>query len=434
MRFRLPRASSRRPLSSSTDALSDSVRIAASGWFSSCTTPADICPSAASLPAWIRSFCNARNSAVRSTTRASRLSWAACKARRETCCWRSARRRCATATISSSSTAQASAALTAAFRAAARAGVSSSSSTMRHRPRFAVRFRGQVVDAVEPHTLGLLVEPLAQLPVQRCQVGIAVGAVLGGFGTQRRRQRRQRTHPPAALRGQDHHVARIEHEHVAGQLGPGALHGVQTHLDGGHAALRSPLLQRVGQVVAGAAGGEADAEEAPAAVRQRVAHIGPEREVGAQRRPGLPGIGGSHGQARTVGHVEVVCAGRRRDATQVAADALAQRRVVGRRQQFEHLRRRLQQRRQVVEAGQFAVQPCSDHIEAFLRVGMQLVECGAQRQRMTQPGRTGGEGQSQAAPTSASACGAGSSLAAHSRPARRARPDRPTVDGDCARR
>ena len=79
-----------------------------------------------------------------------------------------------------------------------------------------------------------------------------------------------------------------------------------------------------------------------------------------------------------VGQIVVVCAGRRRDATQVVADALAQPRVVWRCQQFEHFRRRLQQRWQVIEAGQFAVQPCSYHIEAALRGGVQLFECGAQ--------------------------------------------------------
>ncbi len=98
MRSRLPRTSSRRLLSSRMVALSDSVRMAVSGWLSSCTTPADIWPSAAILPACTNSPCAARSCAVRATTVDSSVSCAACSAAWLASFWRTARRRCHSAT------------------------------------------------------------------------------------------------------------------------------------------------------------------------------------------------------------------------------------------------------------------------------------------------------------------------------------------------
>ena len=133
MRCRLACTSAVRCCSSSTQALSDSVRMAPSGWFISCTRPADIWPSAAILPACTSSSCAARKAAVRSTTLASRPSCAACSAAWLASFWRSARWRCSASVAISSSTALASAAVTAMLRAPARTGARSSS-TIRRQP------------------------------------------------------------------------------------------------------------------------------------------------------------------------------------------------------------------------------------------------------------------------------------------------------------
>ncbi len=59
---RLSWAVARSPRARNFCVLPDSVRSAASGWFSSCAMPVDICPTAASLPACSRPSCAWRNS------------------------------------------------------------------------------------------------------------------------------------------------------------------------------------------------------------------------------------------------------------------------------------------------------------------------------------------------------------------------------------
>ena len=232
----------------------------------------------------------------------------------------------------------------------------------------------------------LLGKTLAQAPIERPQIGVAIAPRLHRLGARRGRQLGERMKFPVGPRGEDHHVVFVEQQHLAGQFAPGFFARLEIDLDRRDAVRRTLRRQCIRQVIAGATAGHADAVEPSPPVGQRVAEIGPIREVMAERRTRLAGVGCGHCDARSVQHIKALRAGDRIERFQIAIDRFAQCRVGGFVEQAQDLGRGLEQRRQIAEACQFGVEPRRFDLQPLQRSAVQGLQSDAKRDTMGHPG------------------------------------------------
>ncbi|MNQ75112.1 hypothetical protein D3C85_898920 [compost metagenome] len=176
-----------------------------------------------------------------------------------------------------------------------------------------------------------------------------------------RPQRPHRLEPPRRVAGEDDDAVLVADVGLQPRPLPALLEGVQAHLDHRHADDPLALAQAVGQVVAGLAGGAADAVEAPRLALHGVLEIGAERQVLAEEAARLAPVAGGQHPPGGVQHVGGQAAAAAVEALEVIVDPLPPV-VAGRLQQAPHVFVELEQAGQVVVLGDLA----------FHRAGVQL--------------------------------------------------------------
>ncbi|MNQ77245.1 hypothetical protein D3C85_921050 [compost metagenome] len=221
----------------------------------------------------------------------------------------------------------------------------------------------ELVHAVERDDLHVVRQRFLLHPLQRLQHGFAIRPRALHFGALQAVQRQHRAELDVLAGGEDYHAALVDQHHVARELAPGTLGLLEVDLDGHHAARGLPAAQRVREVVAGLAAGDADTVEGAPALPQCIDHVGAERQVLPDGGAGPVPVRRRERGACGIERVEHLCARRGVDPVEVAVDRVAQRPVRRRAEQRRDDGRHLQQRGQVFEAGQVRVEPSGEHVQ-----------------------------------------------------------------------
>ncbi|MCY1522264.1 hypothetical protein D9M68_571090 [compost metagenome] len=194
-------------------------------------------------------------------------------------------------------------------------------------------------------------------------------------------ERAHRLEAQGRIAGEDDDAVLVADEGVQAGLLPALLDGVQAHLDHRHADDAPAVHQAVGQVVAGFAGGAADAVEAPRFAPHGVLEIGAERQVLAEVAVGvLPVAGGDH-PAGGVEQVDGAAAATPVEAFEVGVDQPA---AIGRRveQQAGDVGFQLQQAGQVGVAADLAFHAAGVQLQLALAVLDQRAGAGADAEQV----------------------------------------------------
>ena len=215
---------------------------------------------------------------------------------------------------------------------------------------------------------------------QRLQLLEARPVVLqagGQRGAPRGVQRQHRLEAPRRVAGKDDDAVAVADVGFQACALPALFQRFEADLHHRHADDPLALAQAVGQVVAGFAGGAADAVEAPGLALQGVLEVGAERQVLALEAVGVAPVAGRHHPAAAVEQVDGAAAAALVETFEVGVDRGAARLVGGEQQGTDGVLQ-LQHAGQVAVAADRAFQGAGVQFQLALGVALQLAQAGLQ--------------------------------------------------------